>query len=162
MLDVNWYHILVPESGASRYQDSEPDSVYLWGCPAHGKNNQKVHQQGSGWFFTLLSRTLSKMWAGRILILIMSLHFYWNPDFQIPRFSDFQIYRLPDFQSPATTDELSDPNVTSLPMHRGIKYVARTPCCDLWKTVHHLLFWIDVISKRRKPFCCAFTPGCRP
>ena len=27
-------------------------------------------------------------------------------------------------------DEFSDPNLTPLPTHPGIKYVARSPCCD--------------------------------
>ena len=44
--------------------------------------------------------------------------------------------RLPDFQTPSAAvsplllDELSDPNPTPLPTHPGIKYVARSPCCD--------------------------------
>ena len=38
--------------------------------------------------------------------------------------------RFPDFQTPPTTEELSDPNLTPLPTHPGIKYVARSPCCD--------------------------------
>ena len=30
----------------------------------------------------------------------------------------------------APPDEFSDPNLTPLPTHPGIKYVARSPCCD--------------------------------
>ena len=36
-----------------------------------------------------------------------------------------QISRFPDFQTPPLTDEPSDPNLTPLPTHPGIKYVAR-------------------------------------
>ena len=57
-------------------------------------------------------------------------------DFQVPRSPNSQISRFPDFQTPALPDELSDPNLTSLPMHPGIKYVARRPCCDLhWRFI---------------------------
>ena len=50
-------------------------------------------------------------------------------NFQIPTFTDFQIPRLPDFQTPPAAlppDELSDPNLTPLPTHPRIKYVARS------------------------------------
>ena len=49
-------------------------------------------------------------------------------DFQVPRSPNSQISRFPDFQTPApapTPDEFSDPNLTPLPTHPGIKYVAR-------------------------------------
>ena len=47
-------------------------------------------------------------------------------DFQAPRSPNSQISRFPDFQTPAPApDELSDPNLTPLPKHPGIKYVAR-------------------------------------
>ena len=41
---------------------------------------------------------------------------FWTPN--------FWIFRPPDFQTPPP-DELSDPNLTPLPTHPGIKYVAR-------------------------------------
>ena len=52
-----------------------------------------------------------------------------------PKFLDLsgsQISNILGFQAPAapTPDELSDPNLTPLPTHPGIKYVARSPCCD--------------------------------
>ena len=48
------------------------------------------------------------------------------PGPQISKFPDSQISRFPDFQTPAPApDEFSDPNLTPLPMHPGIKYVAR-------------------------------------
>ena len=57
-----------------------------------------------------------------------------SPDLQIPRFPGPQISTFPDAAGAATAaplpDELSDPNLTPLPMHPGIKYVARRPCCD--------------------------------
>ena len=49
-------------------------------------------------------------------------------DFQIPRSPKSQISRFPDFQTPpppAVAEEFSDPNLTPLPTHPGIKYVAR-------------------------------------
>ena len=56
-----------------------------------------------------------------------------SPDFQIPRFPGPQIFkfpnsqisRFPDFQTPPPPEELSDPNLTPLPTHPGIKYVER-------------------------------------
>ena len=59
------------------------------------------------------------------------------PDFPGSRFSKFQISRFPDFQ---ISRFFSDPNLTPFPTRLGIKYFARTPCCDrrsleqrLWK-----------------------------
>ena len=54
-------------------------------------------------------------------------------DVQVPRSPNSQISRFPDFQTPPAPDELSDPNLTPLPTHSGIKYVARSPCCDVVK-----------------------------
>ena len=48
-----------------------------------------------------------------------------SPDLQIPRSPNSQISRFPDFQTPPPPDEFSDPNLTPLPTHPGIKYVAR-------------------------------------
>ena len=61
------------------------------------------------------------------------------PNFQMFRFQDFQTPAVAAAIAAATTDKLSDPNLTPLPTHPGIKYVARSPCCD-----HSLL---TVISK---------------
>ena len=51
------------------------------------------------------------------------------PSPQISKFPDSQISRFPDFQTPPPPppplDELSDPNLTPLPTHPGMKYVAR-------------------------------------
>ena len=45
-----------------------------------------------------------------------------------------------DVETPALPlDEVSDPNLTPLPLHPGIKYVARSPCCDLVEISNHLL-----------------------
>ena len=52
-------------------------------------------------------------------------------DFQVPRSPKSKISRFPDFQTPPAPDELSDPNLTPLPTHPGIKYVTRRPCCDV-------------------------------
>ena len=59
-------------------------------------------------------------------------------DFQVPRSPNSQISRFPDFQTPPAPappdppdppdpDELSDPNLTPLPTHPGIKYVEKEP-----------------------------------
>ena len=56
------------------------------------------------------------------------LFVFWDPkfpDFQVPRSPNSQMSRFPDFQTPPPLDELSDPNLTPLPTHPGIKYVAR-------------------------------------
>ena len=54
---------------------------------------------------------------------------YWNPcvkDFRILDLLEPLCQIFPDFQTPpTTTEELSDPNLTPLPTHPGIKYVAR-------------------------------------
>ena len=98
--------------------------------------------------FFLLLQTLPTFWAERICILrILFLYFLEpkfldfqvprspnsqisrSPDFQIPRFPNSQISRSPDFQTPPTPappDEFSDPGLTPLPTHPGIKYVARS------------------------------------
>ena len=46
-----------------------------------------------------------------------------SPDLQIPRSTNSQISKFPDFQTPP--DEFSDLNLTPLPTHPGVKYVAR-------------------------------------
>ena len=58
---------------------------------------------------------------------IFGLQLYGFPGPQISKFPDFQIPRFPDFQTPPAPppDELSDPHLTPLPTHPGIKYVAR-------------------------------------
>ena len=54
-------------------------------------------------------------------------------DFQVPRSPNSQISRFPDFQTPppAAPDEFSDPDLTPLPTHPGIKYVARALAATL-------------------------------
>ena len=65
------------------------------------------------------------------------LHFFGSQisrsHFQISRFPGSHISRLPE--AAATPDELSDPNLTTLPTHPGIKYVARSPCCDIYEYI---------------------------
>ena len=54
--------------------------------------------------------------------------------FQVPRSPNPQISRFPDFQTPLAPppDEFSDPNLTPLPTHPGIKYVARALAATLF------------------------------
>ena len=59
-------------------------------------------------------------------------------DFQVPRSQNSQISTSLDFQTPAA-DEFSDPNLTPLPTHPGIKYIARSPCCNNVVVPCHLL-----------------------
>ena len=61
------------------------------------------------------------------------------PDLQIPKIPDFQISRSPDFQTPppvAPPYEPSDPNLTPLPTHPGIKYVARALAAISWSAAN--------------------------
>ena len=96
--------------------------------------------------FSRLIQTLPTFWVERIWILIFSFLVLGSqisgfpgpqiskfPEFQVPRSPNSQISRFPDFQTPPAApppDEFSDPNLTPLPAHPGIKYVARSPCCD--------------------------------
>ena len=82
--------------------------------------------------FSLLIQTLPTFGAERIWFFSLFFMFldFVDPkclDFQVPRSPDFQISRFPDFQTPpaAAPNEFSDPNLTPLPTHPGIKYVAR-------------------------------------
>ena len=59
--------------------------------------------------------------------------------FQISKLPDFGVLRFPDFQTlPAPPDKLSDPNLTPLPTHPGIKYLARALAA---REVFSLLIW---------------------
>ena len=67
---------------------------------------------------------LTTCWVTRILPLRMSIFcFAWGS--KISRFPGSQVSKFPDSQTPAPAHELSDPNLTPLPMHPGIKYVGR-------------------------------------
>ena len=65
-------------------------------------------------------------------------------DFQVPRSPNSQISRFPDFQTPPP-DELSDPNLTPLPTHPGIKYVARALAATKIQQVDQV--WIVLESR---------------
>ena len=110
----------------------------------HIRPTQQMGPDGPKWGqedFFLLIQTLPTFWAERISILRV-FFFFWTPNFwisrspelqisgfaspQISKFPDSQISRFPDFQTPPPApDEFSDPNLTPLPTHPGIKYVAR-------------------------------------
>ena len=68
-----------------------------------------------------LIQTLPTFLAEQALILktVVSLFLF---EFWTSSFSG------PEIQMPP--DELSDPNLTPLPTHPGIKFIARSPCCD--------------------------------
>ena len=83
----------------------------------YGKNGLRWPQIGPGGFFLtnpdladILGRTDLNFGIFYFLFLI-----FWTPNFQTP----------PPPPLPPL-DELSDPNLTPLPTHPGIKYVART------------------------------------
>ena len=119
------------------------------------RSMEKMASDGPKWDqddFFLLIQTLPTFWAERIWILriliflILWTPIFWisrSPDLQISRFPgpqiskspEFQVPRFPDFQVPPP-DELSDPNLTPLPTHPGIKYIARA----LAATVVSLVF----------------------
>ena len=92
--------------------------------------NGKMTWDGTEWGqedFLLLIQTLPTFWAERIWILIICIFSEpQNSGFPGPQISEFQDSRFPDFQTPpAPPDQPSDPNLTPLPTHPGIKYVAR-------------------------------------
>ena len=116
-------------------------------CSVHGKNCPGWPQMGPGDFFPT-NPDLANI-LGRTDLIFETFYFFdfLDPkilDFQVPnlknsgfsgpqisKFPKSQISRFQDFQTPptptptTTTEELSDPNLTPLPTHPGIKYVAR-------------------------------------
>ena len=73
---------------------------------------------------TWKSRSLES--HGTLATKISEFWTYWNPcvkDFRILDLLEPLRQRFPDFQTPPVPDELSDPNLTPLPTHPGIKYV---------------------------------------
>ena len=94
----------------------------------------KIASDGPKWGqedLFLLIQTLPTFWAERIWILRICIcscvgsYISGSPGPQISKFQDFQTPPAP------APDELSDPNLTSLPVHPGTEYVARSPCCDI-------------------------------
>ena len=87
----------------------------------------------AGRIFFLLIQTLPTFWAEWIWIVRILIFWIVGPQIsgfpgpQISKFPDFQVPRFSDFPPPLTPppDELSDPDLTPLPTHPGIKYVAR-------------------------------------
>ena len=71
--------------------------------------------------------------------------------FKIPRFTDVQIPRIPYSHAPPAPDEFSDPNLTPLPTHPGIKYAAKGPCCD--DTTNHTY---GISTQEHDILCCTF------
>ena len=116
-------------------------------------------KKGQEDFLLLPIQTLSTFWAERIWILRFVLfdpklldfqvprspnsQISRSPDLQILRFPNYQISRFPDFQMPPP-DELSDPNLTPLPTHPGIKYVARALAAIFFDT---RVCWREVSPK---------------
>ena len=75
---------------------------------------------------TWKSRSLES--HGTLATKISEFWTYWNPgvkDFRILDLLEPLRQRFPDFQPPPAPEELSDPNLTPLPTHPGIKYFAR-------------------------------------
>ena len=105
--------------------------------PVHGKNGLRWPQIGPGGFFPtnpdladILGRT-DLDFENVYLIYFLDPKFL---DFQVPRSPNSQIpgsqiSRFSGFQTPPLPapppDEFSDPNLTPLPTHLGIRYVAR-------------------------------------
>ena len=111
--------------------------------PAHAKNDLKWHQMGPGGFFPTHPDLADILGRTDLDFEIFSFWDFPDPkflDFQVPRSPNSLISRFPDFQTPppADPDELSDPNLTPLPTHPGIKYVARNPCCDHPKNLPYI------------------------
>ena len=92
------------------------------------KKMHRMAPNGTLQAFFVLIQNLPTFLAERIWILRIFFLILWTPKFPMSRSPDLQISqmsRFPDFQAPPAPDELSDPNLTPLPTHPGIKYVAR-------------------------------------
>ena len=95
------------------------------GCdPGTWKSYLKWLEKGSGGFISPTNPDIADIF-GRMEFYSAIFVFKYYSGFQFPRFLDFWV------TATATMDELSDPNLTPLPTHPGIKYVARSPCCDI-------------------------------
>ena len=110
---------------------------------------QKMPCSGTKWDqedFFLLIQTLPTFWATWILILRIVIFLFCLD----PKFSDFQVPNLQisrrrrrrrrrrtNSQPAPAPDELSDPNLTPLPTHPGIKYIARA-LAAIFASVHEL------------------------
>ena len=106
--------------------------------PVHGKNGLRWPQIGPGLFPT--NPDLADI-LGRTDLNSENFYFFdvFDPnflDFQVPRSPNSQISRFADFQTPPAPDQLSDRNLTPLPTHPGIKYVARALAATF--TVHSM------------------------
>ena len=113
---------------------------------------EKIGPDGPKWGqedFFLLIQTLPTFWATRILILrIFIFWIFWAPNLG-PAWAQLGPGLGPGLglglgpglgpawaqtpPAPAPPDELSDPNLTPLPTHPGIKYIARSAC---YKSAH--------------------------
>ena len=124
--------------------------ILLYVCLFFTTKMHKIAPNGARMIVSLLIQTLPTFWAERIWILRFCFWFVGPTflDLQVARVQHFQISRFPDFQTPPplALDELSDPNLTPLPTHPGIKYVARSPCCD--KHVSPQPIWIQIYTTR--------------
>ena len=92
----------------------------LFTFSAHGKNGLGWPQMGSGGFRPT-NPDLADI-LGRTDLNFENFYFF---HFLDPKILDLQVSRSPDSQISRPPDELSDPNLTTLPAHPGIKYVAR-------------------------------------
>ena len=97
----------------------------------YGKNGLRWPQIGPGGFFPTNPDLADMLGRTDLNFEIFYFFDFLDPtflDFQVPRSPNSQMSRSPEFQTPPTPtapDEFSDPNLTPLPMHPGIKYVAR-------------------------------------
>ena len=114
--------------------------LYFWDVSGPWKKGIGWPQIGPGGFFPTTPDLADIL--GRTDLNFENFYFFHflDPkflDFQVPRYPNFWISRSPDLQiprfpdagaaapAPPPPDELADPNLTPVPTHPGINYVAR-------------------------------------
>ena len=94
----------------------------FWIFPAYGKNCLRWPQIGPGGFFPTNPDLADILGRTDLNFEKFVFFIFWTPNFQTPP------------PPPPPTDEPSDPNLTPLPTHPGIKYVARALAAIFFRT----------------------------
>ena len=122
----------VPNQKVLVHQGKYAKSVYSLYFSGPWKKCLKWPQMGPGGFFPTnpdladILGVADFVFENLNFLMCFAYQISGCPGSYISKFSDSQTP-----QAPAPADKLSDPNLTPLPTHPGIKYVARSPCCDV-------------------------------